>query len=242
MPRAPGEILALRGEWTEAIAEAERAAETFQRTEPSGTGEAIYQRAELYRLRGDFGAADDAYREASRLGREPQPGLSLLRLAQGKTDLAVQGILRALESVTDRLQRARFLPAGVEILIAAKDCEQAQRAAAELTEIASHFDAEVLRAMAAHARGAVQLAEGDSRGALAPLREAFGIWQRIGAPYLAARVRVLVAEACNAVGDRDGAEFERTAAAAVFDELGAGPDLHRLDALERRGGRLGATD
>ena len=47
----------------------------------AATGQALYQQGELHRLRGDSEAAEAAYREASQFGREPQPGLALLRLA-----------------------------------------------------------------------------------------------------------------------------------------------------------------
>jgi len=226
------EILQLHGQWTEAIAEAERATERFDTAEePIGAGEAFYQRAEIHRLRGEFSAAEEAYREASRLGRQPQPGLSLLRLVQGKNEVAAQGVRGALESANDALKRARFLPAHWEIALAIGEVEEARRTSAELTETASRFDAEVLGAMAAHARGAMCLADRDPRGALAPLRDAFEVWQRVGAPYLAARVRVLLAEACQAAGDHEGAALERDAARTVFTELGAAPDLARLEAL-----------
>ena len=52
-------------------------------------GRAYYQRGELHRLRGEFDKAEEAYRQASELGRKPQPGLALLRLAQGDVDAAL---------------------------------------------------------------------------------------------------------------------------------------------------------
>jgi len=225
------EILQLNGAWPEALAEARRAAERLSRTSDRQTAaSAVYQEAEVHRLKGEFAEAEKAYRAASRDGWEPQPGLALLRLAQGRPATAVAQIRRVVAAASDRLQRTRLLPAYAEILLAAGERDEARAASEELGEIAKAFDTDVVHAMAAHARGAVALAEGDARGALGPLRESLAAWRRIDAPYLAARIRVLVGEACRALGDAEGAELEREAARAVFLELGAAPDLARLDA------------
>jgi len=137
---------------------------------------------------------------------------------------------RVVGATTDRMQRCRLMPAHVEIMIAAGDLEEATRATEELEDSAAKFDIEVLAAMAAHARGTLLLAQGDPQGSLEPLRRSFKIWQRLGAPYLAARVRVSIAEGCRALGDEDGLRLEVEAARAVFRELGANPDLERLEA------------
>jgi len=142
-----------------------------------------------------------------------------------------------LDATDGPLRRARHLPAAVEILIAAGDIDGAKAAAAELRDAAAQFDIEVLQAIAFHAAGAVALAVGDARRALPPLRKSFLIWQRVGAPYLAARLRVLLGMACRELGDRDGAGLAFDAAAAVFSELGAAPDLAQLDALRGAGSR-----
>jgi ATP/maltotriose-dependent transcriptional regulator MalT len=190
---------------------------------------AFYQQAELHRLRGEFDEAENAYSNASRWGWEPQPGLSLLRAAQGRLEAAASAMRRVVGSATDRMYRTRLLPAHVEIMLAAGDLEEARRACDELEDTAARIDAEVVDAMAAHARGSLRLAEGDAAGALAPLRHSFQIWQRLEAPYLAARVRVIVAQACRALGDDDGCRLELEAARAVFQALGAAPDLARTD-------------
>jgi DNA-binding CsgD family transcriptional regulator len=230
------EILQFNGAWPEALAEAQRAAEHLSRTSDRLTAaSAVYQEAEVHRLKGEFSQAEQAYRAASRGGREPQPGLALLRLAQGRPAAAAAQIRRALAaaevtaSASDHLRRIRLLPASVEILLAAGARAEARGASDELVEAAKTLDTEVVHAMAAHARGAVALANGDARGALDPLRRSLAAWQRIDAPYLAARIRVLVGEACQALGDAEGAELEHEAARSVFRELGAEPDLARLD-------------
>ena len=230
------EILQLKGAWPEAIEEARRASErlTERKTDARAAAAALYQQAEVHRLRGEFGAAEETYRSASRSGWEPQPGLALLRMAQGRADTAVSQIRRLLSATADRLQRARLLPACVEILLEAGEVEEARRASRELDETAESLNAEVLNAMAAHARGAVALAEGDAQGALGHLRESLEGWQRVGAPYIEARLRVLVGLACRALGDEEGARLELDAARAVFDELAAAPDLARLDALAKK--------
>jgi DNA-binding CsgD family transcriptional regulator len=230
------EILQLSGDWRDAIAAARRAAERFvgDTNRRVTAASARYQEAEIHRLRGEFAEADDAYREAGRLGREPQPGLALLRLAQGRADTAAVQVRRSLETTKEPLPRARLLPAAVEILLAAGELEEARRAGSELQALSQTIDIEVLRAMAAHASGAVALAEGDAAGALGPLRESLQIWQRVGAPYIAARLRVSIGQACRALGDRESAALELEGARAEFEELGAAPDLSRLNALAQK--------
>jgi DNA-binding CsgD family transcriptional regulator len=227
------EVLRLGGEWPEAIEEARRACERLPRADPEAMADACYQQAEIHRLRGDLAAAEEAYARASQLGREAQPGLALLRLAQGRRDEAAQGIRRALDTTTVPWRRARFLPAGIEILLVGGDLEGAHAACRDLEEVAGLFGTEVLGAMAAHARGAVRLAEGDARAAVEPLRRAFEVWQKVGAPYIAARIRVLLGKACETLGDRDGATLEWEAARRVFVQLGAVPDLGALEAPAR---------
>ncbi len=223
------EIMKLSGAWPDAIEEARRACESQK---PPAA--AYYQQAEVYRLRGEFDAAEQAYRDASQGGWEPQPGLSLLRLAQGRTEAADAAIRRVVNATTDRLKRAKLLPAYVEIMLAAGDVEEAGRACRELGEIASSIGTGVLPAMAAHALGALQLAEGDAGAAFASLNQAFQVWQQAEVPYEAARVRVLMGLACRALGDDEGCRLELEAARAVFEQLGATPDLARIDSLTAR--------
>jgi ATP/maltotriose-dependent transcriptional regulator MalT len=130
--------------------------------------------------------------------------------------------------------RSRLLPAQVEILLAAGDVQAASAAAAELTRLADGLDAPFLTAVAAHAQGAVLLAEGDPRVALAALRGAWLAWQDLEVPYEAGRVRVLIGLACRELGDQDGAEMELDAARWVFRQLAAAPDLARVEALSGR--------
>jgi DNA-binding CsgD family transcriptional regulator len=220
------EIMQVGGAWQKALEEAARACEP-----PPGGGapeagaDAFYQQGEIHRLRGEFGAAEEAYGAASQLGREPQPGLSLLRLAQGRTDAAASAIRRVMGAATDKLERATLLPAFVEILLAEGDIEEARRASRDLEAIATAFDSDVLRAMAAHSEGLVHLAAGEPEAAMAPLRRAFRVWQQVGAPYAVARIRTALARTCHALGDADGARLELDAATVAFDRLGAATDL-----------------
>jgi DNA-binding NarL/FixJ family response regulator len=235
------ELLALHGAWPDAMEEAERARERL--SEPAGqpaVGMAWYQLAELHRLRGGFAKAEEAYRQASRLGREPQPGLALLRLAQGQVDTAEATIRRVVDEAADQATRSRLLAAQVEILLAAGRVEDARAAADELAGIAADLEAPFLRAVSAQARGAVLLAEGDPKAALAALRAAWMAWQELEAPYEGARVRVLVGRACQALGDRDSAEMELDAARWVFRQLGAASDLARADARPSGAAAMGA--
>jgi DNA-binding CsgD family transcriptional regulator len=126
-----------------------------------------------------------------------------------------------------------LLPAHIEIMVAAGDIQDARSACRELEEIAKLFDMDVLRATAAQARGAVELAEGDARTAVGPLRCAFEVWRQVEPPYEAARVRVLIGLACRALGDHEAGDLEFGAARAVFERLGAAPQLAHLDSLRK---------
>ena len=226
------EILQLQGAWRDALEEARRAGERFAlQLNPRASGVASYRQGELLRLQGEFAAAEEAYRTASGHGWEPQPGLAQLRLAQGKTDAAVAAIRRATSETSDPLRRAALLPAHVEILLAAGEVEAARAACRELEDIAEQYQSAMLRALAAHARGTVVLAEDDAASALGALRRAARMWQELEAPYEDARARVLISLACRALGDDDAAELELQAARDIFAALGAAPDLARLDSL-----------
>ncbi len=226
------EIMRLHGEWGDAMTEASKAREWLSGPPPQpGVGDALYQVAELHRLRGERGEAEQGYRQANDVGRSPQPGLTLMRLAQGKVDAATVAIRRELDEARDRATRCRLLPAYVEVMIAAQDIEAALAAAGELSELAQSLDAPFLRAAAAQARGAVLLASGDDRGALESLRRAWTTWRDLDAPYEAARVRELIGLACLRLGDRDAYEMETNAARHAFLQLGAAPDLARLGRL-----------
>ncbi len=228
------EIMQLGGKWQDAIVEAGLACERFTgSTAKQASASALYQQAEVYRLQGKFSAADEAYRNASQWGWEPQPGLALLRLAQERHDLAVAAIRRSVGESGNPLHRAGLLPAGVEIMLEAGDIESAKNYSQELDGIAGKFASEAIVAMAAKARGSVALAKGHAEIAFGSLREAARIWQKIEAPYLAARVRVLLGQACRMVGDTEGGTLELDAARSVFAKLGAAPDLARVDALLR---------
>jgi DNA-binding CsgD family transcriptional regulator len=222
------EIMQLGGSWPDALEEARRAGRRFVETGNRAAGLAHYRQGELLRLQGQFAAAEDAYREASRFGWEPQPGLAQLRLAQGRDEAAVAAIRRAEGQTTQPLERAALLPAYVEIMLAAGETDDARRACVELEELAQSYESVMLGAMVAQARGAVELACGDAREALVSLRGARQTWHALEAPYEVARTRVLIAHACRELGDEDGRALELETARAAFEELGAAPDLARV--------------
>jgi DNA-binding CsgD family transcriptional regulator len=116
-------------------------------------------------------------------------------------------------------------------MLAIGDIEGARAASRELEAVAAGHEGRALGAMAAQARGAVEMSQRDAGAALVSLRRAGDVWQQLGAPYEAARVRELVGLACRALGDDDTAALELDAARAVFRDLGAVPDLVRLDSL-----------
>jgi DNA-binding NarL/FixJ family response regulator len=227
------EIMQLQGAWEEALEEARRAGERFAEgvLNERVCGKAYYRQGEVHRLRGERSAAEESYREASRRGYEPQPGLALLRLAEGKGDAASSAIRRVLDEASQPRTRAALLPAYVEVMLAAGEVEAAREACRELEKISGTHRSDQLRAMSAQALGAVALADGEPQSALVALREAWHAWQELEAPYEAARVRVLVALGCRATGDEDTASWELEAARTVFDQLGASPDIARVDSL-----------
>jgi len=226
------EIMQLRGAWGDALEEARQAGRRFVETMNRGAaGLAFYRQAELHRLQGEFAAAEEAYKEASRFGWEPQPGLSQLRLAQGRIEAAAAAIRRVEGELTEPLRRAALLPAYVEIMLTVGNTDEARRGCRELEEIAGMYESAMLDAMVEYERGAVARAEGDERGALVALRRSWQLWQELEVPYEVARARVLIALACRAHGDEETAALELEAARSVFAELGASPDLARLDTL-----------
>jgi DNA-binding CsgD family transcriptional regulator/tetratricopeptide (TPR) repeat protein len=232
------EIMTLAGAWSEAMGEVRRA-EGYTRgaLNQQVAGDAAYRRGEVHRLRGEYEPSEDAYREASRRGREPQPGLALLRLAQGDGEAAAASLRRLLGEWREPLRRAALLPAYVEVMLASGDFEQARADSRDLEAIAERQDSRALAAMAHYAGGSVDLAEGNFQAALASLRKACEEWQRLGVPGEIARTRVLVGQACEALGDHDTAAMEFDAARDEFAALGAAPELARLEVLTGGPGR-----
>jgi DNA-binding CsgD family transcriptional regulator len=228
------EIMQLHGAWPDAIEEAERACEWLSRPPTKrAVGAAFYRMGELHRLRGEIESAEEAYRQASQWGREPQPGLAQLRLGQGQIEAARTAICRALDETAERRIRCHLLGGYVEIMLAAGDVAAARSGADELAGIAAELEAPFLQAVSYQATGAVLRAEGDPRSALTALRRSWKAWRELEAPYDAARVRVLVGLACADLGDTDTAEMELDAARQAFVDLGATPDMERVRELAR---------
>ena len=220
------ELLFFGGLWSQAALEARRACAALSkpRVHPA-LGSAHYIRAELHRVRGEFAEAEAAYRRASAWGREPQPGLALLWLGRGQVGLAVSTIQQALAGTDDDpVTRAALLGPMVEISLAASNIATARRAADEL---AGHTtpDLPVISAMAAQANGSVLIAEGKPGSAQSILRRAWTGWTALGAPYEAARVRILIGAAQRALGNYQGEVLELDAAQTELRRLGAWTDL-----------------
>jgi DNA-binding CsgD family transcriptional regulator len=231
------EVMQLHGAWGNAMAEAERAsgrlAQAGRRRGPPA--EAFYLLAELHRMRGEFADAEAAYERTIRAGADPQPGLALLRLDQGRIDEAVAAIRRIVSTTAGRLKRAAALPAYIEIMLAAGHVDEASTACSELMGLTVVLDSDLVDAIAAHAQGALLLARDDAHAALGPLQHAFELWQEIEAPYEAARTRVLKGLACRSLGDAEAGRLELDAARIVFERLGATPQIARLDSLNEAG-------
>ena len=225
------EILQLGGSWPDALEEARRARRRFVETNNPTAGLALYREAELLRLQGDLGAAEDSYRDSSRAGWEPQPGLAQLRLAQGRVADAAAAIRRVTAERADPLRRAAVLPAYVEIMLEAGETEEARQACDELEEIAGRYSSAMLDALVAYERGAVELASGNVPRALEFLRRALDSWRLLEAPYEIARTRMLIGEACRALDDTDTFKLELESALEGFVRLGALPDAVSVERL-----------
>jgi class 3 adenylate cyclase len=226
-------VMRMRGEWGEAEREARRASDELRGFNLDYAGAAFYEIGEARRYAGDLPGAEEAFRQAHELGREPEPGLSLVRLTQGNVTAAASSIRRAIGDATlPPLRRARLLPAQVEIAVAANDLETARTASAELRDIALRFGTPALAATAALTAGSVALAEHDTETAIRELKTALRSWQDLDAPYEVARARVGLALAYRMSGDEEAAALELDAARAAFERLGARTDVVRVAVLQ----------
>ncbi len=235
------EVMRLRGDWPAAEAQAVAACEELYDFDRKITASGHYEIGEIRRQRGDFEGSEEAYRTSDGLGRDPQPGLALLRLAEGKIDAAVAGITRTLAEVEDPLVRLRRLPAQVEIAIAAGDLKTARTAADELERVVDSYKIGDRRAAAFdatvhYATGQIKLAEKDWNGAAQSLKRARDEWKGVGAPYETARARMLLGIAYRGLGDEHGGNSELEGALAAFERLGATPEAERAKELLSREG------
>jgi DNA-binding NarL/FixJ family response regulator len=223
-------MLQLQGAWEQAEAEALAACADMVRIDVFAVAGGWYEVGEVRRVRGDLDGADDAFRQAHEIGRDPQPGLSLLRLAQGRVDAARSSIATAIATFGgSRLECAPLHAAQVDIALAAGDLDTAAASADEVMDTAERFHSVGLRAVGLRVQGAVALARGQGVAALASLRAACSAWNELDAPYEAARTRVMLADAYTLLDDTDGADRERAAARVCFERLGAHAALRALD-------------
>jgi class 3 adenylate cyclase len=230
------EIMRLRGDLVGAEKQAVEACEELHDFDRFITAGGYYEVGEIRRRLGDFAAAEEAYRTANELGRDPQPGLALLRLAEGKIDAAVAGVTRALRETEDPLSRLRGLPAQIEIAIAAGDLKTAREAADEFERIVDSYKIGGHRALAFDAtlhlvNGRLKLAEKDWEGAARCLQRARDGWKEVGAPYETAQARLLLGVAFRRQRDEHAATAELEAAWATFERLGAKLDSERAKEL-----------
>ena len=228
------QVMQVQGDWEGAESEADRACRDMLGVHVGTAAGGQYELGEIRRLRGDFTGAEEAFKQAHELGRDPQPGLALMRLAQGRIDLAVASMRATLGATADPLARARLCVANVEIALAAGDIDTADATASELEQTAATYSSPGLQAAAKGARGTVLLARERAPEALVELRDACRRWQEIEAPYEAAKTRLLLADAYRVLSDDDAVLMELDAADAVFRRLGA--DWDSQSVADRRGG------
>ncbi|MBB4932761.1 DNA-binding CsgD family transcriptional regulator [Lipingzhangella halophila] len=215
------QLLRLAGAWRDAEQHAAQACRDLADMNVGVVAEGHYVLGELCRLRDDLAGAQAAYDRADELGRDPQPGRALLRLAQGRGDAAARELRTALSGTDQPLGRAPLLSAQVDVAAATGDADLARRAAGELGDVADTYGTAGLVAAARQAGGTARLVMGEAERALPLLRDAMRRWRALDARYDAARVRCLLARALHALGDGDAAVRESATASAVFAELGA---------------------
>lgn len=228
------ELLQLGGHWAEALSEIGEARAHLARVPGDPVqGMACYQLGELLRLRGEFDRAEEAYRDGGAWGHTVQPGMALLRVAQGRVGNALAALRAVLADPQDPADRLRALAASVEVALAAGQPRMARQRLQELSAAGGRFDSEYLRAVGEHARGTVLLAEGHPEDALAALRASKIAWTALGAPYEAARTGMWLGAAYRDLDDQDSASAEWETARTQFTQVGAVTDLARLGELAR---------
>jgi class 3 adenylate cyclase len=227
------ELMRLRGAYEQAEELARRACEELPLFNfVGGMGPAYFEIGEVRRRMGDLEAAEEAYRRAHEYGMPPQPGLSLLRLAQGNVEAAAAGIRQALtDAGGNRCMQVRLRAAQVEVAVAAGDLATAETGMAGLEELVAGYDSQALHALAGAARGTLRVAQGDPESALPDLRRAQAAWRQIDAPYEVAELGLQLGRAHQAMGDEDSARMEARAARDAFERLGARAAAQRAAAL-----------
>jgi ATP/maltotriose-dependent transcriptional regulator MalT len=219
-----GQIMRAQGAFDEALTEFDLAVQRYLAEQtPGPAGLAMAERGDVLRIRGDLTGAQAAYERAVAFGHEPQPGLALLWLAQGRTEAAAAAIRRLLGEAADPVHRSQLLPTAVEVLLATGQHDQATAIAAELESIAGSFGCPSVEARAGHAAALAALESGDPAAAMPLLRQARAVWERLGGRYETARCRVQLGRALRALGDEESAVTELAAARRTFAELGAAP-------------------
>lgn len=227
-----GQIMRAQGAFDEALTEFDLAVQRYLADQtPGPAGLAMAERGDVLRIRGDLDGAHAAYDQAVAFGHEPQPGLALLWLAEGRTETAAAAIQRLLGEARDPVHRSQLLPTAVEVLVATQHDNEAAGASAELVSIAAAFGCPSIQARADHAAALVALASGDPGAATPMLRRARAVWERLGERYETARCRVLVGRALRALGDDESAAAELAVARRSFAELGAAPAEREAAAL-----------
>lgn len=238
-----GQIMRVRGAFREAIEEFELAADRYITAEtPGPAGLAMDECGGVLTVLGRLDAAEVSYERAVGFGHEPQPGLALLWLAQGRNAAALGAVRRVLAEPRDRVHRSHLLPGSVEVLLGTGDVQTATEAAEELADISDAFGCDAVHAMAGFASGSTLLAVGDAGAAVPVLRKAMHKWQALAAPYEVARCQVLIGRALRELGDDHSATGEFTAAQRAFSELGAVPAAREVARLLAHSNPGGLTD
>ena len=227
-----GQIMRAQGAFGEALIEFDLALQRYLAAQtPHAAGLAMVERGDVLRIRGDLTGAQSAYEQAAAFGHEPQPGLALLWLGQGRAEAAAAAIGRLLGEAGAPVRRSQLLPPAVEVLLAIGHRDEAATAAAELESIAGSFGCPPVQARADYAAALAALESGDPAAAMPLLRRAQAVWERLGGRYETARCRMQLGRALRALGDEESAITELAAARSSFADLGAAPAEQQAAAL-----------
>lgn len=225
------EMLRVSGTCDEAEAEALGACDELRPWMRREFGWPLVELGNVRFRRGDLAGAEAAYLEAYEHAWSPQPGLALVRLAQGDVGTASEMIADAIDRPFDipskerppfgELRLAPLLEAQAEIAAAAGDEPTVRAAAVRLRSIADRFPTPFLGAAAELAAARADLLAGDTGSAVERSTAAATEWACAGAPFEAACARLVAAAAHERAGNDSSARLERQTAAAAFRSFGA---------------------
>ncbi len=214
------ELKWLRGDWEAASADLHRAVDELTGFTPI-IGAALYQMGQVALRAGHLDEAERQFGSAHEHGFTPLPGMAELRLARGDAAGGEQLLLDALVRGAQPLERAKHLPALIDIEIALGHFDEARSFVNELDEVADLCHSAAMRAAAVDRRASLALLDGDPTAAVGYLQKSSRTWAELQMPYEAAHSRLRLGEAHRTLGNEAAANMEITSAASTLERLQA---------------------